>query len=76
MLQSKKASLVNSMTEIDSVMHEKLLPFSQETLEHEQEYQLLDSKRNDIAEKEVTNKLLPPCHAMLFILLTTVAYTG
>lgn len=76
MLQSKKASLVNSMTEIDSVMHEKLLPFSQETLEHEQEYQLLDSKRNDIAEKEVTNKLLSPCHAMLFILFTTVAYTG
>lgn len=54
MLQSKKESLVNSMTEIDLVMHEKLKPFSQETLEHEQEYQHLDAKRNEIAEKEVS----------------------
>lgn len=53
-LQTKKTTLENSMTEIDSVMHEKLLPFSQETLEHEQEYQHLLSKKNDISEKEVS----------------------
>ncbi|KAI7871972.1 uncharacterized protein EV154DRAFT_529369 [Mucor mucedo] len=51
-LQTKKATLEKSMTEIASVMHEKLLPFSQETLEHEQEYQQLQSKKSDISEKE------------------------
>lgn len=57
MLQTKKKALVTDISELESVMHEKLEPFLPERQEQEQEYENIRIRQEEIQQKTVSDQM-------------------
>lgn len=51
LLETKRSELLASAVEVDLSIQEKLKPFANERLEHEQEFERIEIRRRDIEEK-------------------------
>lgn len=51
LLETQKSELLANAVEVDLSIQEKLKPFANERLEHEQEFETIEIRRRDIEEK-------------------------
>lgn len=51
LLETQRSELLASAVEVDLSIQEKLKPFANERLEHEQEFERIEIRRKDIEEK-------------------------